>query len=176
MGGLVYAAIEAGDDGVTAPRVVTAFAVAVVALAAFLTAQARRAHPMMPLDLFRSRNVSIVVAVGFTFIVGYYGLPFVMSLYLQQLRGLSSLGTGVAFLPMMLTGAALTPFSARLAERLSARALITGGLILMTAGLVLLAAVPSTPVWALAVLMVLVGLAGPLVSPPVTAVLLNSVP
>jgi MFS transporter, DHA2 family, methylenomycin A resistance protein len=47
----------------------------------------------------------------------------------------------------------------------------------MTAGLMLLAVVgSSTPVWVLAVLMVLVGLAGPLVSPPVTAVLLNSVP
>ena len=68
---------------------------------------------MVPLDLFRSRAVAVPVAVGFAFIVGYYGLPFVMSLYLQQLRGLSALGTGAAFLPMMLTCAALTPFSAR---------------------------------------------------------------
>src|SRR5207253_5934476 len=51
------------------------------------------------------------------------------------------------------------------------------GLVLMTAGLVILAVLPSSaPVWALAALMVLVGLAGPLVMPPVTAVLLNSVP
>lgn len=177
MGGLTYGAIEAGAVGLTAPRVLTAFVVAVVALAAFLAAQARGAHPMVPLELFRSTNVSVAVAVGFAFIVGYYGLPFVMSLYLQQLRGLSPLATGLAFLPMMLVGAALTPFSARLAERLGARLLIGGGLVLMTAGLMLLAVVGSTtPVWVLAVLMVLVGLAGPLVSPPVTAVLLNSVP
>ena len=177
MGGLTYGAIEAGAVGLTAPRVLTAFVVAVVALAAFLAAQARGAHPMVPLELFRSTNVSVAVAVGFAFIVGYYGLPFVMSLYLQQLRGLSPLATGVAFLPMMLVGAALTPFSARLAERLGARLLIGGGLILMTTGLAVLAVVgSSTRVWVLAVLMVLVGLAGPLVSPPVTAVLLNSVP
>lgn len=177
MGGLTYGAIEAGAVGLTAPRVLTAFVVAVVALAAFLAAQARGAHPMVPPELFRSTNVSVAVAVGFAFIVGYYGLPFVMSLYLQQLRGLSPLATGLAFLPMMLVGAALTPFSARLAERLGARLLIGGGLVLMTAGMMLLAVVGSTtPVWVLAVLMVLVGLAGPLVSPPVTAVLLNSVP
>jgi MFS transporter, DHA2 family, methylenomycin A resistance protein len=177
MGGLTYGAIEAGADGFTAPRVVAAFVVAVIALGAFLTAQARGAHPMVPLDLFRSRTVPVAVAVGFAFIVGYYGLPFVMSLYLQQLRGLSSLATGVAFLPMMMSGALLTPFSARIAERLGARLLIAGGLVLMTAGLVILAVVPATtPVWALALLMVLVGLAGPLVMPPVTAVLLNSVP
>jgi MFS transporter, DHA2 family, methylenomycin A resistance protein len=122
----------------------------VVALAVFLAAQARGSHPMVPLGLFRSRTVSVAVAVGFAFIVGYYGLPFVMSLYLQQLRGLSSLATGATFLPMMLVGAALTPFSARLAERLGPRLLIGGGLVLMTAGLAVLAVVgSSTPVWAL---------------------------
>jgi len=110
-------------------------------------------------------------------VIGYYGLPFVMSLYLQQLRGLSPLGTGAAFLPMMLIGAALTPFSTRIAEQLGPRALITAGLASMAAGLVILAVLPSTtPVQALAGLMVLVGLAGPLVMPPVTAILLNSVP
>ncbi len=177
MGGLTYGAIEAGAVGFAAPQVVAAFTVAVGALAAFLMAQARGAHPMMPLDLFRSRNVSVAIAVGFAFMVGYYGLPFVMSLYLQQLRGLSSLGTGAAFLPMMLIGAALTPFSARVAERLGARALISSGLLLMATGLVILAVLPSsTPVGVLAVLMVFVGLAGPLISPPITAVLLNSVP
>jgi MFS family permease len=132
---------------------------------------------MVPLDLFRSRTVTVAVAVGFAFVVGYYGLPFVESLFLQQFRGLSSLATGVAFLPMMLIGAALTPFSARIAERLGARTLVTGGLVVMTAGLVALGLVPaSTPVWALALLMVLVGLGGPLVMPPLTGVLLNAVP
>jgi len=177
MGGLTYGAIEAGAAGFTAPRVVAAFAVAAAALAAFVAAQARVAHPMAPSDLFRSRTVVVSVAAGFAFIVGYYGLPFVMSLYLQQLRGLSPLGTGAAFLPMMLIGAALTPFSARSAEKTGARVLIITGLVSMATGLVILAVLPSTtPVPALAGSMVLAGLAGPLVMPPLTAVLLNSVP
>ncbi len=177
MGGLTYGAIEAGAAGFGATPVIAAFGVAAVALASFLAAQARGSHPMMPLDLFRSRTVTVAVAVGFAFIVGYYGLPFVISLYLQQQRGLSALATGTAFLPMMLIGAALTPFSARLAERIGARALVSTGLALMTAGLVFLAlASASAPVWAVAALMVLVGLAGPLVMPPVTAVLLGAVP
>lgn len=176
MGGLTYGAIEAGTAGLTAPRVLAAFAVAVAGLAAFLAVQARGAHPMMPLELFRSRTVVIANVTGFAFVVGYYGLPFVMSLYLQQQRGLSSLGAGLAFLPMMLIGLALTPFSARIAERAGARLLVTGGLVVMTAGLAALAAVPAAPVWLLAALMVLAGLGGPLVMPPVTGVLLNSVP
>jgi EmrB/QacA subfamily drug resistance transporter len=177
MGGLTYGAIEAGADGFTSPSVLAAFVVAAVAFAGFLAIQARGAHPMMPLDLFRSRTVSVSVAVGFAFIVGYYGLPFVMSIYLQQVRGLSSLGTGVVFLPMMLTGLVLTPFSARIVERLGAKALIAGGLAVMTAGLAVLALLPaSTPVWAVSTAMILTGLAGPTVMPPVMGLLMNAVP
>lgn len=177
MGALTFGAIEAGAGGLTVRQVVIAFVVALVALVAFVAAQARGTHPMVPPRLFRHSNVVVSNVIGFAFMVGYFGLPFVMSLYLQQIRGLSSLATGLAFLPMMLMGAFLTPFSARLVERLGARTLITAGLILMTAGLVILAIVPSsTPIRTISGLMVLVGLAGPLVSPPVTAVLLNSVP
>jgi MFS transporter, DHA2 family, methylenomycin A resistance protein len=96
---------------------------------------------MMPLELFRARSVSIAVTVGLAFIVAYYGLPFVMSLYSQQQRRLSSAGAGVAFLPMMLVGLALTPFSACIAERARARLLVCGGLAVMNVGLVALAAV-----------------------------------
>jgi EmrB/QacA subfamily drug resistance transporter len=177
MGGLTYGAIEAGAAGITAPRVLAAFAVALAALGLFGVLQARGRHPMMPLSLFRSRTVSVAVATGFAFMVGYYGLPFVMSLYLQQLRGLSALGTGVAFLPMMLAGGVLTPFTARLAERFGARALITCGLLAMTAGLAIIGLMPgSTPVLALSALMILVGLGGPLIMPPVMALLLQAVP
>jgi MFS transporter, DHA2 family, methylenomycin A resistance protein len=89
----------------------------------------------------------------------------------------ASAGAGAAFLPMMLIGAALTPFSARLAGKLGARPLIITGLALMTAGLVTIAVLaPVTSAWGLALLMILTGLGGPLVMPPMTAVLLNSVP
>ncbi len=177
VGGLTYGAIQTGTAGITAPQVLAAFGIAVVALATFVTLQARGRHPMVPLTLFRSRTVSVTVAVGFAFVAGFYGLPFVMSLYLQELRGLSALGTGIVFLPMMVTGAALTPLVARLAERFGARALITAGLICMTAGLILISQLPaSAPVMVLSVLMMLVGVAGPLVMPPVMALLLHAVP
>jgi MFS transporter, DHA2 family, methylenomycin A resistance protein len=177
MGGLTYGAIEAGAAGITAPRVLSAFAVAAVALAVFGLLQARGRHPMLPLSLFRSRTVSAAVVIGFAFMVGYYGLPFVMSLYLQQLRGLSALGTGVIFVPMMVVGGALNPFTARLAERFGARALIVCGLLSMTVGLVVIGLLPATvPVVLLSALMILVGLAGPLVMPPVMALLLHAVP
>jgi MFS transporter, DHA2 family, methylenomycin A resistance protein len=177
MGALTFGAIEAGVRGFTAPVVLASFAVAAMAFGAFVTGQRRAAHPTVPLELFARRNVTVSVAVGFAFVVGYYGLPFVMSLYLQQTRDLSAFQTGLVFLPMMLIGAVLTPVSARIVERFGARHVVATGLVLMAAGLAVLAATTSTAApLTVAMLMLSVGLAGPLVMPPVTAVLLNSVP
>lgn len=176
MGALTYGVIEAGSIGLKAPVVIVSLVVAFISLIIFVLAQRSGKHPMVPASLFQSRNTFISNVIGFTFMVGYYGLPFVMSLYLQQERGFSPLTTGAFFLPMMLIGAILTPFSARLAEKLGNKLLIALGLIAMALGLAAIALAPSsTPVWVLSALMVLVGIGGPFVSPPITAVLLNSV-
>jgi MFS transporter, DHA2 family, methylenomycin A resistance protein len=177
MSGLTFGVIEAGSQGFASPLVVAAFAIAVLAAAGFLRTQQTVRHPMLPLELFGSRTVVITVASGFAFMVGYYGLPFVISLFLQQHRGLTALQTGVVFLPMMIIGAVLTPFSARIGERVGRKTIIVTGLALMTAGLAVIALLPAAaPLWLLALLMMLVGLGGPTVSPPATAVLLDAVP
>jgi EmrB/QacA subfamily drug resistance transporter len=177
MAALTFGVIEAGTRGVGAPQVLAAAALTLAALVAFTVSQLRGAHPMVPAQLFDARNAVIAMFVGFAFMVGYFGMPFVMSLYLQQHRGLSALATGAVFLPMMLTGLALTPFSARLAQWAGARTLIVAGFGAMAAGLVALSMdTASTPIAALALLMMLVGLAGPFVAPPIAAVLLDSVP
>ncbi|MBV6756661.1 MFS transporter [Rhodococcus opacus] len=176
MSGLTFGLIEAGAVGFADERVLASLGVAAAALIAFVAVQTRVKHPMVPLDLFRSRTVIITLATGFAFMVGYFGLPFVFSLYLQQGRGLTALGAGLTFLPMMLCGAALTPFSAQIADRIGRRAVIVGGLATMTLGLVLLGVAPeTTPLWVIAALMVLIGLGGPSVSPPATSLLIDSV-
>ena len=177
MGALTFGVIEAGERSFTSPLVLGAFAVATLSTVAFAAWQRRAPSPIVPLELFRRRNVTVSVVVGFAFVVGYYGLPFLMSLYLQQLHGLSAFRTGLVFLPMMLVGGILTPFSAAIAERFGARTLVCGGLVLMTLGLATLAIVtPSATPIAVAALMLPVGLAGPFIMPPITSVLLNSVP
>ncbi|WP_051532944.1 MFS transporter [Arthrobacter sp. 9MFCol3.1] len=175
MGALTYGAIEAGAAGITAPLTLIAFALFILAGAGFVVAEGRGKHPMVPLPLLRDRTLAVSIGIGFSYMVGYFGLPFVMSLYAQQERGLSPVETGVVFVPMMLGGAILTPFIAGLSERLGARPLISCGMTLMAIGLTVIALLPaSTPMWVLAAVMVLVGLAGPLVIPTITAVLLNS--
>jgi DHA2 family methylenomycin A resistance protein-like MFS transporter len=176
MAALTFGAIEAGQAGFTDPRVVTAFSVAVLALTAFIVIQARGARPMVPLDLFGSRVVAAAVVIGFAFMVGYYGMPFVMSLLLQH-HGLSPLDTGVVFLPMMLVGLLLTPLVPRVVERIGVRVVVVTGLVAMTTGLITLALIPATaPTGLVAAVMALVGLGGPAVIPPVIAALLGAVP
>jgi MFS transporter, DHA2 family, methylenomycin A resistance protein len=177
MATLTFGAIEAGEAGLTAPRVLVALAGSALSVTLFVATQAHVKHPMLPLDMFESPTFRIALGTGFAFMVGYYGLPFVFSLYLQGVRGLSSFQTGLMFLPMMLIGLALTPLSARIVERFGARLPICLGLLTMTVGLGALALTPaSTPLWVLSALMVLVGLGGPLTMPPMTGVLLNHVP
>jgi MFS family permease len=176
MAGLTFGVIAGGAAGFTAPEVVVALTIAATALVGFIATESRAADPMVPLRLFRSSEVRVSMAVGFAFVVGYYGLPFVMSLYLQQLRGLSSFRAGLVFVPMMVSGAVLTPVSARIVEHFGSRRVISTGLVLLAAGLAELTAVTvMTPIAMVALMMVLVGVAGPLIIPPMIAVLLNSV-
>lgn len=180
MTALTYAVIESGPEGPTAPRVLLAAAVAVLAIAVFVLVQARGRHPMLPLDLFAVRNIRLALLVGFTFMVCYYGMPFVVSLYLQQSRGLSPLATGLVFLPMLGIGPVLTPLSASVVERFGSRRVVVGGELLMASSMLGLAlslvlAPGTVPVWVLALLMLPVGLGAPGVMPPIMTVLLNSV-
>jgi DHA2 family methylenomycin A resistance protein-like MFS transporter len=177
MGGLTYGLIEGGAAGFTAPRVLAALAVAVVALVAFFAAEVRGAHPMVPLGLFRSRPVAVSVSAGFTFTVGFYGLVFLLSLYLQQLRGLSPLVTGLAFVPMTGLTGVVTLVAPRIAARFGPRVPMAAGQFLIAAGLLgLSAAVAGAPIWLLAALTVLVGLGSALSVPTLTALLVSSVP
>jgi DHA2 family methylenomycin A resistance protein-like MFS transporter len=177
IAGLTYGLIEGGADGFTAPRVIAALSVAMLALLAFFVAQLRAAHPMVPLGLFRSRPVAVSVPGGFAFTVGFYGLVFLLSLYLQQLRGLSPLETGLAFVPMTGLTGVVTLLAPRIAARFGPRVPMAAGQFLMATGLLgLCAAVAGAPIWLLAVLSILMGLGSSLSVPTLTALLVSSVP
>lgn len=174
MGALTYGTIEAGHAGITALQPMVAFVLAVVAAGAFVTSQHFGKNPILPLPLLRNTTLIVAIVVGFSYMVGYFGLPFVMNLYVQQERQLSSFEAGLMFVPMMVAGAILTPLIARLSERFGTRTLIITGMVLLGGGLAILPVVPtSAPIWVLAAVMILIGIAGPLVIPTITAVLLG---
>ncbi|NKY89746.1 MFS transporter [Nocardia veterana] len=177
MGGLTYGVIEGGAEGFDRPTVMASLLVAVAAAAAFLAAQTKGTHPMLPLPLFRSRVVAVSLMVGFMLNAAYYGGVFVFSLYLQQERGQSALHAGLMFIPMTALVAVVNLASAKLAGRFGPRVPMVAGQLVGTAGLVALTVIDAhTHVWAVALLMVPVGLGGALAVPALTAMLLDAVP
>ncbi|MFG2564213.1 MFS transporter [Streptomyces sp. NPDC048567] len=177
MGGLTYGVIEGGAEGFGRPAVLASLAVAVVGAAGFLVAQARGAHPMVPMALFRTRVVTVSLVVGFMANAAYYGGVFDFSLYLQQERGQTALHAGLMFIPMTALVALVNLASARMAARYGPRVPMTVGQLVGAGGLLSLLVVgPHTGVWVVAMLMVPVGLGGALAVPALTAMLLDAVP
>lgn len=98
--GLTGAVIEIGPLGLAHPLVIGGFILAVVAGIAFVMVEKRGQHPMLPLRFFSLPNFSPAVLFGVGVNLTYYGVIFVLSLYLQHIRGYSALLAGLAFLPL----------------------------------------------------------------------------
>jgi len=177
LAALTYAIIEGRNGGYGRPVILTACAVFVIALVVFLLAQRHGAHPMVPLDLFRSVRVVVALAAAFIGMVGFYGVVFTQSLYFQQLRGQSPLVSGLLFLPMTALVAGFSPLVPRVSRWFGLRVPIVGGQALMALGLIALACLPeSTPTWAVALLMIPVGVGGSFTVPPLTSLLIDVLP
>ncbi|NML32639.1 MFS transporter [Paraburkholderia antibiotica] len=96
----VAAVIEWRPLGLAHPLVAGGFIVALLAAGAFVLVEARVARPMLPLSLFGTRTFSAAVLFGICVNLTYYGMVFVLSLYLQRVRGYTPLQAGLAFLPL----------------------------------------------------------------------------
>ncbi|MGC0274474.1 MFS transporter [Pseudactinotalea sp. Z1739] len=174
---LVWGLIEGGARGRTQPSVLAALTAAVLGLVGFIAIQRRSTHPMMPLELFRVEAFRIALAVGFVFILCWFGTVFVMSLYLQQELGLTPLTAGLVFLPASLLSIVGNAASGFIANRYSPRVPIVIGLGSIAAGLVgVVLTVPLESPWVLSLCLLLIGPGGAIAMPPTTSVILDSVP
>ncbi|MEV5003942.1 MFS transporter [Nocardioides sp. LML1-1-1.1] len=177
LGAFSYAVIESSRLGWSSPSILGLLLLAAAAGAGFLAAQARGRHPMVPLSLFRSRQLSIALAIAFTSMAAFYAVVFVQSLYFQDQRHHTPLATGLLFLPMTALVTVLSSYAATLVERFGRRSLITTGLLLQCAGLVIIAALPAdVPVAVVSLSMVLVGGGGALTVPPIASLVLEGAP
>ncbi|WP_329175875.1 MFS transporter [Streptomyces sp. NBC_01477] len=175
--GLTFALIEGGPLGWTSAPVLAAFAVASAAGTVFSRWERRAAEPMLPPRLFADPAVSAAAAAGFAQNFAYYGIVFLLSLFLQNERGDSALVTGLAFLPMSLAAMAANLGGGRLTASHGPRAPLVGGQLLFAAGLLALLAVgPGAPLWAVCPVTVLVGLGGGAAVPAMTSAVLDAAP
>jgi EmrB/QacA subfamily drug resistance transporter len=139
----VYTLVGASDHGWGSAHTLGFGAVAIVLAAAFLVRQATAANPLVPLRVFRSRNVSGANVVQMLMVAGLFGMFFLGAIYLQRALGYDALEVGLAFLPVALSiGVLSLGFSARLITRFGARTTLLPGLLLIVAGLAFFSRAP----------------------------------
>jgi MFS family permease len=174
----VYAIVNGNDAGWTSARTLGLLAGAAVLLVLFLAIEWRVPRPLVPLGLFRLRNVATANVVGILWAAAMFAWFFLSALYLQLVLGYSPLEVGLAFLPAnLIMGAFSLGLSARLVLRFGIRAPLAVGLTLSAIGLALFARAPVDGSFAADVLpsMILLGFGGGIAFNPLLLAAMNDV-
>ncbi len=148
--GLIAGIIEWRGASIPRAFIYGGLVMSIFALVLFLVREKRASSPILPLDLFKSRNFNLLIGLGMMLNGSFYGLVFVLSLYLQSVLHYSGLQAGLAFLP--LTGGLLISnlFSGMLTRKYGIQVPIRIGMIISVVGFVLLLlARADTPYWLL---------------------------
>jgi EmrB/QacA subfamily drug resistance transporter len=139
----VYAIVNGNDKGWTSGQTLGLLAVAVVLMVLFVVIESRVRSPLIPLALFKLRNIVVANTVGILWAAAMFAWFFISALYLQLVLGYSPLEVGLAFLPAnLIMGAFSIGLSAKLVMRFGFRIPLATGLLIAAAGLVLFARAP----------------------------------
>jgi EmrB/QacA subfamily drug resistance transporter len=174
----VYAIVNGNQTGWTSGQTLGLLAAAGALLAIFLAIEARVGSPLVPLRLFRLRNVATSNVVGVLWAAAMFAWFFLSALYLQLVLGYSPLQVGLAFLPAnLIMGAFSLGLSAKLVMRFGVRPPIATGLGLAAAGLLLFVRAPVDGSFALDVLpsMILLGFGAGMALNPVLLAAMSDV-
>ena len=174
----VFAIVNGNEAGWTSVQSIGLLATAAVLLAIFLGIEARVRAPLMPLGLFRLRNVATANVVGVLWAAAMFAWFFISALYMQLVLGYSALQVGLGFLPANLIMAVFSlGISARLVMRFGLRLPLATGLLLAAAGLLLFARAPVDGSFVIDVLpgMLLLGLGAGIAFNPVLLAAMSDV-
>jgi EmrB/QacA subfamily drug resistance transporter len=139
----VYTILEAGEQGWGSTQTLGLGAVSIALLAGFILRQSRVANPLMPLRLFRSRNVAGANVVMALLVIGFFSMFFLGALYLQGILDYDPFKVGLAFLPSaVVMGTLSLGYAERLIMGVGPRAALIAGLAFAGAGLLVFARAP----------------------------------
>ncbi len=175
--GLIAALIKAGSSGWASPAVVIGLVVWAVAGASFIVIERRINDPLLPIGLFSSPTFSSATAVGLLINLGFYGELFVMSVFLQQLRGFTPLRAGVALTPELAMAVVGSVISGRVTARNGPRSPMLVGLVVGGAGMAGIAlAGAHSSYWVLVAPLMGAGLGMSFVMPAATTAVMEAAP
>ncbi|MBV9354690.1 MAG: DHA2 family efflux MFS transporter permease subunit, partial [Chloroflexi bacterium] len=131
LASILFTLSRGADDGWTSPAVVVAAVVGVVCFVLLVYVETHIPSPMLELSLYANRLFRNANAVGFMFFSSNFGLVFLLPLYLQEIRGLSALQSGLTTVAQPIAQVAMVQVTSRMYARLGARK----NLIISTTGL-----------------------------------------
>jgi EmrB/QacA subfamily drug resistance transporter len=139
----VYAIVNGNETGWATTQTLGLLAVAAILFASFLVIETRSSAPLVPLRLFKRRNIATSNVLGILWSAAMFAWFFLSALYLQLVLGFSPLEVGLAFLPAnLIMGAFSLGLSAKLVMRFGVRVPIATGMLLVATGLALFARAP----------------------------------
>ena len=144
---LVLALLRGNDDGWGSPLIVAEFAAAAALLVGFVLVEARSRVPMLPLALFRNRTFAAAQIAAFAISASFFAVFFYLTLYLQQVLGLSPIEAGLVYLPGTVLVFVVSGASAQLTTRVAPTVLVVVGLALVAGGLVLSTLADASSSW-----------------------------
>jgi EmrB/QacA subfamily drug resistance transporter len=177
LAALLYGIIEAPIRGWSDARTVASFILAVVVLSQFALWEWRNPHPMLDLRFFkRKRFTGGATAITLVFFA-MFGMFFLITQYLQFVRGWTPLGAGVRLLPFAFVMMIVAPSSARVAERVGTKRTVAAGLAIAAVGLVIASRLQVDSSYGLLVVaFAVLALGMALTMPSSTASILSSLP
>jgi DHA2 family methylenomycin A resistance protein-like MFS transporter len=174
--GLTCSVIELRPLGIGHPLVIGGGVLAVVAGIAFYFAETKSSEPMLPFGIFHLPNFSPAVIFGTLMNLSFYGMFFVLSLYLQQARGYSALRTGLAYLPLMCTFIVSNVASGIAGSRFGPRQPMIWGSLATLAGFAMLSQLgPTTSYFAMLIPFIVIPAGMGFAIPAMTATVLSCV-
>ena len=139
----VYNILQVAEEGWGSTQTLVLGAISLAMVTAFVVRQARIPNPLMPLRLFRSRNVAGANLVMALLVAGMFSMFFLGALYMQRVLGYDPLQVGLAFLPATLVmGTISLRYTERLNMRFGARATLLPGVLFVAGGVLLFARTP----------------------------------
>jgi EmrB/QacA subfamily drug resistance transporter len=175
----VYATINGNQAGWASVQTLSLMLAAVVVFVVFILIESRVRVPIVPLGLFRLRNLSVACLTGILWSAGMFSWFFLSALYMQQVLGFTPWQIGLAFLPANIIMAVFSlGVSARLVIRFGIRRPLATGLLIAAAGLLLFARAPLNGSLLRDVIpgMLLLGLGGGIAFNPVLMAAMSEVP
>jgi EmrB/QacA subfamily drug resistance transporter len=174
---LVYALIEANNYGWTSARILGLFAIAAVALSAFIFLEMHQRLPMLDLSLFRNGTFAGANLVAILVTLAMFGIFVFFPIYMQTFRGWSPIQAGAALLPWTLMIVIFAPIAGRLSDRVGSRWLMAGGMTVVAACCLLLSRINlHSSFWDLLPAFVLGGLGMAFVMTPMSAAAMGAAP